>query len=142
MRFNASPVLLLVALVLVCLFIQTVSAFTISGVFDFLKRCLRISQSWQALGSVLAGIIYIPLCIQLFRRGAKRRMRADLVAIGAFLVFVILLYSPADFASIGHWEAWPYQAFTSKVGRQEWGQNLSRAFGYSYHHALAIAIEP
>ena len=140
MRFNASPVLLFVALVLLCMLIQTVSAFTISDVFDFLRDVFG-SRSWQMLGSVLAGMVYIPLGIQLFRRGAKRRMRADLVAICTFLVFVILLYSPADFASIGQWEAWPYQAHFDGRPSKVVTELVSR-FWILVPYALANAISP
>ena len=93
------------------------------------------------LGSVLAGMVYIPLGIQLLRRGAKSRMRADLVAIGAFLIFVVLLYLPAGFESIGQWEAWPFQAFLE--GRpSKAGTELVSRFWLLIPHALAITISP
>ena len=74
------------------------------------------NPSWQLFGLVLAGIVYIPLLVQSVRRGIKAESAwQDFLIIAGFFVFLLLLYLPFGFESIGHWEEWVYQCL---FGRQ------------------------
>ncbi|MCY4073498.1 MAG: hypothetical protein OXG60_19575 [Chloroflexi bacterium] len=83
---------------------------------------LFLSRPWQVFGIAMAGIVYIPLAFQSLRRGLKGGLRADFVVIGALFVFLILLYSPFGFESIGQWDSWSIQALfeerPSKLARE------------------------
>ena len=138
--FDLSLLLALVALLLFGLLIQTARPATVASVLDSLGAVFR-SPSWHILGSVLAGLIYVPLTIQIMRRGVKTSIRADLVAIGAFVVIVVLMYLIAGFDSIGQWESWPIQAYFE--GRPaNLARELISRFWLLVPHALAFAISP
>ena len=137
---NVSPILALSALLLLCLLLQTVRPSAISSGLDKLGDVFR-SRSWQLLGSVTAGLVFVPLATHLLRRGRKSGMRADLVAIGAFFVIVGLVYSVAGFESIAQYEIWPYRAYFE--GRpSEKGTELLSRFWILVPHTLASVISP
>ena len=76
-----------------------------------LLRRLFIHRHWQVFGVVLAGIIYLPLIVQAARRNLKNKFTSDLIVIVGFLLFILLLYLPFGFESIGHWEEWVAHAY-------------------------------
>ena len=80
---DLSPILLLAALLLLGLLLQTAQPTFIASVLDRLGQLFK-SRAWQALGLALAGLIYIPLALQALRRGAERGMTGDLAAVAAF----------------------------------------------------------
>ena len=135
-----SPILLLPALLFFGLLIQTAQPATIASVLDTLGYVFT-SASWHVLGYVLAGLIFVPLAIQAVRRGRQRGMRADLVAIVAFFVIVVLMYSLVGFESIGQWESWPFQAFLEGRPTKSEYEFIVR-FWILVPHALASAISP
>ena len=105
---------------------------------DFLKKVFR-DPRWQLSGVVLALVIYAPLVFQIVRKGLNRNKRHDLVVIVGFLVLIFLLFLPAGFASIGHWEAWPFQAYLE--GRpSKAGIELVSRFWVLVPHTLAMHI--
>ncbi len=105
---------------------------------DFLKKVFR-DPRWQLSGVVLALMIYTPLVFQIVRKGLNRNKRHDLVVIVGFLVLIFLLFLPAEFASIGHWEAWPFQAYLE--GRpSKAGIELVSRFWVLVPHTLAMHI--
>ena len=137
---DQSPLLALVALLLVCLLWQTARPFTINNILDYLGDVFR-SRSWQVLGLILAGLVFVPLATQLLRRRKESGMRADPVAICAFFVFVVLLYSLADFESIGQREIWPFQAyFEGRPSKVE--TELVSRFWILVPNVLATIISP
>ncbi len=118
---DASPVLALLTLLLICLLIQTARPFSIESFMSSLVN-LFISPAWQGIGLVLAGIVFIPLALQSLQRGLQSGVRADFLVISVFFVFILLLYLPFGFESIAQQESWSYLSFLdgrpSKVGRE------------------------
>ena len=125
-----------------------------SGLFS-IRQILRnlgdlfANPSWQLFGLVLAGVVFIPLLFQSLRRGIRAKARTDFVAIAGFLVFLLLLYLPFGFESIGHWEEWVYQAYLegrpSKVSAGIGFALLdshSAHFGIHYHAGFLCWISP
>ena len=105
---------------------------------EFLKKVFR-DPRWQLSGVVLALVIYAPLVFQIVRKGLNRNKRHDLVVIVGFLVLIFLLFIPAGFDSIGHWEAWPFQAYLE--GRpSKAGIELVSRFWVLVPHTLAMHI--
>ena len=109
------------ALLLFLLCIYTARPFSIESVLNSL-RDLFTSPSWQVLSIFLAGLVYVPLLVQLWRQGSHRVSRADYVVVGTITVFILLLYTPFGFESIGQQEEWVLQAFlegrSSKMGSE------------------------
>lgn len=95
---------------------------------------------WALFGVLLGALVFAPLIARTVRRGWRSRQAGDIAAVGAFAAFVLLLYSPFGFDSIGHWEEWhvfayyegdPFFVFAA--------ENVSRFFS-SLPHALAYLI--
>lgn len=107
---DASPVLALLALLLVCLIILTARPFTIEDVVNSLAYFF-ISATWQGIGIALGALVFIPLAGQSLRLGLQRGSRADFVALGTFLVLIIFLYAPFGIDSIGQSESWTHIAY-------------------------------
>ncbi len=87
-----------------------------SGLFSILQILRNLadlfaSPLWQVIGLVLAGVVFIPLLFQSIRRGIRTKARSDFVVIAGFFVFLLLLYLPFGFESIGHWEEWVVNAY-------------------------------
>ena len=59
---NVSPLLILVAILLFFLLVQTAHVFTIGSLLGGL-RDVFITRSWQVFGLVLAGFVFIPLLL-------------------------------------------------------------------------------
>ena len=80
---------------------------------DFLSllKSLFTHPYWQLAGIILAGLIYLPLIVQALRRSLKNKARSEFIVISGFFVFILLLYLPFGFESIGHWEEWRYHAY-------------------------------
>ncbi|MCY4540258.1 MAG: hypothetical protein OXE52_18735 [Chloroflexi bacterium] len=107
---NASPVLALLALLLFLQLVQTAQAYTIGGLLGGLGNVFA-TRAWQSFGLVLAGLVFIPLVIEYCRQGIRKGLRADFLVIGVFVVFILLLYLPYGFDSIGQKEEWISRAF-------------------------------
>ncbi len=69
-------------------------------------RSLFVHPHWQLFGVILAGLIYLPLIVQAARRNLENKARSDFIVIGGSLLFILLLYLPFGFESIGHREEW------------------------------------
>ena len=135
---NISLLLAFVALFLLCLILQSFRAFTLVSVLDGLKDIFA-SPAWQAFGLVLAGLVFIPLVIQETWKGVKRGAWADFIVIAAFMIFVLLLFLPFGFDSIGHWEEWVYRAYLE--GRpSKASTELVTRFWIVFTYALATAV--
>ena len=61
-------------------------------------------QIWALFGLLLGAMVFIPLIARTLRLGWRSRQAGDFAAVGAFAAFVLLLYLPFGFDSIGHWE--------------------------------------
>ena len=101
-----------------------------------------LHPSWQMLGLTLAAVIYLPLIYGALQKKLRERECADLAVGGAFLLFVLLLYLPFGFDSIGHWESWGYRAYLE--GQHSWNveYELNTRFWVMAPHLLASMIAP
>ena len=115
--FGRVQILSLIALFILCLLCQTGELFSMDSLLNALKR-LFTSRAWQGIGLLLAGLVFIPLVVQSLREGLKKRSWEDFAAIGAFFVFVLVLYLPFGFDSIGHWEEWVFRHYLEDSQRQ------------------------
>ena len=87
----------------------------------------------------MGALVFIPLLIQETRKAFKSEFSVDVVVLAAFLVFLLLLYWPFGFESIGHQEEWALQAYLegrpSKIGTE-----LATRFWALVPHATASAL--
>ena len=74
-------------------------------------QSLFASRGWHLFGALLAGLIYLPLVFHASRQAIRSKAMQDLVAIGSFLLFVLLLYLPFGFESIAQFEDWVYHSW-------------------------------
>lgn len=96
--------------VLACLLSTAYEMFSIRGLLQSLAD-LFASPAWQTTGLALGALVFVPILIQGFRRGFKAQASADFVAIAAFFVFLLVLYLPFGFESIGHQEEWSFHSY-------------------------------
>ncbi len=137
---DPSPFLLLAAILLLGLLIQTAQPDFIAGVLDHTSELFK-SLSWQRLGLVLAVLVYAPLAFQALRRGRQRGLTSELAAAGAFFLVALLLFAPAGFESIGQWEIWTNQSFLEgRPAKLE--HELIVRFWILVPHVAAMAISP
>ena len=96
--------------------------------------------SWQLFGLSLAAVVYLPLIYRRTRRKLRARQFADLVVASALLLFLLLLYLPFGFDSVGHWESWGYRAYLE--GQHSWNVEfeLHTRFWVMVPHLLANII--
>ena len=94
-----------VALILIGGLLQLSNGTSVTDALSLL-RSLFIHPYWQLFGIILAGLIYLPLIVQAARLGWQNKRTADFIVIGGFLLFMLLLYLPFGFESIGHREEW------------------------------------
>ena len=78
--------------------------------------------SWQLLGLTLAIVVYLPLIIRRVRQKLREQQFADLAVGSALMLFLLFLYLPFGFNSIGHWESWGYRAYLE--GQHSWNVEL------------------
>lgn len=107
---NVSPVLALLALLLFLTLVQTAQAYTIESLLGGLGNVFT-TRAWQSFGVLVAGLVFIPLVIEYCSQGIRKKLRADFLVIGVFIVFILLLYLPFGFDSIGQKEEWINRAF-------------------------------
>lgn len=140
MRFELTHFLAGLALLMVCLLCQTGSAFRIESLLEGLSRIFS-NPAWQALGLLLSGMVFIPLAAQSLQKGLENRSGADFVAIGAFFLFMLLLYLPFGFDSVGHWEQWVIRTYL-EGGHYDVNIELVSRFWLIIPNALANYISP
>ena len=109
---------------------------------DFLLtlKSLFASPDWQLFGSTLAGLIYVPLIVGALQCELRSKRTTDLIVLGSFLLFVLFLYLPFGFDSIGHWETWNVNAWLD--GSSVWflESELTSRFWIIVPHTLAHLI--
>ena len=137
---NASPVLALLALLLFLALIQTAQAYTIGSLFAGLGNVFA-TRAWQAFGLVLAGLVFIPLVFEYCSQGMWKGLRADFLVICVFILFILLLYLPYGFDSIGQKEEWINRAFLEGRPSRMSREVLMRFFGY-FPYPFAEALDP
>ncbi len=108
--FSRLQFLSLIAFLILCLLFQTGGLLRIDYLLNTLSRIFS-SRAWQAVGLLLSGLVFIPLAARSLKSGLKNDSREDFIAIGTFLLFMLLLYLPFGFDSVGHWERWGWKAF-------------------------------
>ncbi len=98
--------------------------------------------SWQLLGLILAALVYLPLIVRRLRQKLRKRQFSDLAAASAFMLFLLFLYLPFGFDSVGHWESWGYRAYLE--GQHSWNVEfeLTTRFWVMVPHLLANIIAP
>lgn len=108
---------------------------------EVMHRRFRHS-SWQWLGLSLAAVVFLPLIVQRMRQTLRARTFADFTVIGAFALFLLILYLPFGFNSVGHWESWGYRAYLE--GQHSWNVEfeLTTRFWVMAPHLLASIIAP
>ncbi|MDE2857804.1 MAG: hypothetical protein OXN94_08135 [Chloroflexota bacterium] len=136
---NASPVLALLALLLFLALVQTAQAYTIESLLGGLGNVFT-TRAWQSFGLVLAGLVFIPLVFEYCSRGIRKRLRADFLVIGVFILFILLLYLPYGFDSIGQKEEWINRAFLEGRPSRMSREALMRFFAF-YAYPLAETLD-
>lgn len=136
---NARLGLALLALLIVCLLGQTGYALRLQSIVAFLIQIFQ-SHTWQMFGIVAGGLVYIPLVLRAVKSRPVRKAPADWAAMAIFFVFLLLLFLPFGFDSIGHWEEWVINAYFE--GRpSKLGAELTSRIWVVAPHALAYAID-
>ncbi|MCY4540256.1 MAG: hypothetical protein OXE52_18725 [Chloroflexi bacterium] len=133
-------ILMLLVFLVLCLLCQTGDLFRINSLLNMLSEVFS-SRAWQAFGLLLAGLVFTPLIFQALRAGLKNNSREDLVAIGAFLLFMLILYLPFGFDSVGHWETWVYRQYLESEQSSVSSELVSR-FWTLVPHVLSNLISP
>ncbi len=133
--------LAIAALLMFSLALDLSGAGLITDALAILHRRFR-APYWQALGLLLAALIFLPLIYQALRRCFTERRYDDLAVVGGFLLFVCGLYLPRGVDSIAHWENWIYLSHLE--GRFSWSvaYELTTRFWVAVPHALASIISP
>ena len=113
---------------------------TIEGVLALIRR-LFTSVSWQFVGAALALVLYLSIALEAVWQGMRHRRVADFVAVGGFLLFIVLLYLPFGFDTIGHWEEWFGRGFVEGFERSRTSTELSTRFWLLLPHAAGYLID-
>ena len=112
-----------------CLLRLTGWPLTIEGVLALVRR-LFTSVAWQFVGAALALVLYLSIALEAVWQGMRHRRVADFVAVGGFLLFIVLLYLPFGFDTIGHWEEWFGRGFFEGLYRQRLHTELSQRYWF------------
>ena len=136
--FGRVYLLALLALLMLCLLCQTGDLLRIEYLLDTLSRVFS-SRDWQQFGLLLAGLVFTPFVIQALRCGLKQRMWEDFVAVGVFFLFLLMLYLPFGFDSVGHWEEWVIRDYLESFSPDLSTELVSR-FWLLVSPSLAILI--
>lgn len=121
------PDLTLLALLLFLMLVQTAQAFTIESLLGGLGSVFK-TLAWQSFGLVLAGLVFIPLVFEYCSQSIQQKLRADVLVVGVFVAFVLLLYLPFGLDSIGQKEEWINRAFLAGRPSRTSGEVLMRFF--------------
>ena len=97
-------------------------------------------QIWALFGLLLGALVFIPLMARTLRLGWRSRQAGDFAAVGAFAAFVLLLYLPFGFDSIGHWEEWHVFAYYEGGPFFVFASEMASRFYSTAPHALAYLI--
>lgn len=114
----------------------SVTSYSITTALESLTSLL-IHPYLQVAGVILAGVTFLPLA---FRAMRTSRPKADLIVIGFYLVFVLMLYLPFGFAYIGQWEEWVIRGFLEGMPTVVYQVGLSIRFWAAVPHTLATII--
>ena len=87
-------------------------------------------MAWQFVGAALALVLYLSIALEAVWQGMRHRRVADFVAVGGFLLFIVLLYLPFGFDTIGHWEEWFGRGFFEGLYRQRLHTELSQRYWF------------
>ena len=134
-------ILLAVSLLVLSLALMRLSgrALTIVGVLSLL-RDLFADPRWHLFGACLAGLMYISLLIESLWKGFKHKRISDFLVLGAFLLFIGLLYLPFGFDTIIHWEQWRAIAYLENLHQFHFRHELTGRYWFLAPSALARAI--
>ncbi len=135
---NGGVVLALLALLPLGVLIQVAQPAFIPHFAEGLGEIFK-SRHWHLLGSLLAGLVYIPLALQLLRSVGRGKLGADLAAIAAFFAILLIMFAQAGFDGIGQWESWPLQAYFEGRPSKAESELISRYWALA-PHALSASL--
>ena len=135
-----SSLILFAIAVVACLLVSASGILSIPQILQDTGKVFA-SPGWQFIGLILGALVFIPLLIQELRSGITRKAKADVAAIAAFFLFLLLLYLPFGFESIGQWEEWVSRAYLEGRPSKLSDELISR-FWVLVPHALATVIGP
>ncbi len=138
--FSRVQFLSLIAFLILCLLFQTSGLLRIDYLLNTLSRIFS-SRAWQAVGLLLSGLVFIPLAARSVKSGLKNKSREDFIAIGTFLLFMLILYLPFGFDSVGHWEEWVFRAYLER-GDYSVSPELVSRFWILVPYIPATLIDP
>ena len=105
-----------------------------------IMRGLFTSVAWQMVGAALALVLYLSLALEAVWQGSSHRRVADFVAVGGFFLFIVLLYLPFGFDTIGHWEEWLCRGFFEGLYRRRLYTELSQRFLYLLPYGMGFLL--
>lgn len=139
---SASAIFVILLLLLgLALLLGGIDANLLRQALDILHRRFY-HPSWQALGLILAAVVYLPLIARKIGQKLRARQQADLAVCGAFLLFIVGLYLPFGFNSVAHWESWSIRAYLENQHSWSVQYELSTRFWAIMPHLLANIIAP
>ena len=86
-------------------------------------------------------LLYLSIALEAVWQGMRHRRVADFVAVGGFLLFIVLLYLPFGFDTIGHWEEWFGRGFFEGLERSRTSTELSLRYWLLLPHAAGYLID-
>ncbi len=107
-----------------------------------IMRDLFTGMAWQYFGIAATAVFYLSLLIQALWGGLRERRIADLFVVGAFLLFIGLLYLPFGFDTIGQWEEWFGRGFYEGLYRRRLYTELSQRFTFQWPIGMAFLLSP
>lgn len=95
---------------------------------------------WSLIGLILAGVIYFPLIFEKIQQLRVSKQYHDGVVVVGFFVFLLLLYLPFGFQSIGHWEEWIINAYLEGKQADIISSEMVSRFWVIVPHTLAYIL--
>ena len=95
---------------------------------------------WSVVAILLSLMVYVPWIVQAIRSSWGRGLKTDLLAAAGCLLFVLMLYLPFGFDSVGHWEEWLVHSYFEGRPATHLGPELISRFWVLVPHALAFLI--
>ncbi len=111
----------------------------IPSVFPHLEQT-TIFAILSVTGLVLSGLVFIPLLYQKLHFAITTRKTPDMIAIIGFFIFILIIYMPFGFESIGHWEEWVIISYISGKSGDLIASEMVSRYWVIVPHTLAYLI--
>jgi hypothetical protein len=92
------------------------------------------------VGLILSGIVFLSLLYQKLKDAIHNKRTSDLLVMFGFFVFVLMLYLPFGFESIGHWEEWVISSYISGKSGDLIASEMVSRYWVIVPHTLAYLI--